>query len=117
MKFPQLAERKIPKTSVTLVLMMALSTSALARPVDDSRALEKLPQLSASGVARDFATANPGVFGAAVAGTVLADPLERGLDVAGGQRPHDRAVGPEPLVHLQHAVARYQRSRLAGTDA
>ncbi|HYV50830.1 MAG TPA: hypothetical protein VE910_02915, partial [Dongiaceae bacterium] len=72
MKFPQLAEWKIPKLSITLVLMLALSTSAFARPADKSHTFDKVQQLDASGVARDVATrTNPGVFGAAVAGTVF----------------------------------------------
>jgi hypothetical protein len=58
--------------SITLVLVLALSTSAVARPADQSRTLDKLSQLDASGVAKDFVgTGNPGVFGAAVAGTVF----------------------------------------------
>ena len=70
MKFPQLAELKT--MSITLVLLLALSASALARPENKTRPLDKVQQLNASGVARDFArTTNPGVFGAAVAGTVF----------------------------------------------
>jgi hypothetical protein len=72
MKFPQLAEWKILTMSIAPVLMLALSTSALARPADKSRTFDKVQQLDASGVARDVATtANPAVFGAAVAGTVF----------------------------------------------
>jgi len=58
--------------SITLVLVLALSTSAFARPVEKTRAFDKFQQLDASGVAKDFvSTGNPGVFGAAVAGTVF----------------------------------------------
>ena len=70
MKFPQLAEWKITMMSIALVL--AFTTSALARPADKSIASEKLKQLSASEVGKDFArTANPGLFKSAVAGTVF----------------------------------------------
>jgi hypothetical protein len=58
--------------SIALVLVLALSTSAFARPVEKTRAFDKFSQLDASGVAKDFVgSGNPGVFGAAVAGTVF----------------------------------------------
>ena len=58
--------------SITLVLVLALSTSAFARPVEKTRAFDKFSQLDASGVANDFVSSgNPGVFGAAVAGTIF----------------------------------------------
>jgi len=58
--------------SIALVLVLALSTSAFARPVEKTRAFDKVQQLDASGVAKDFAgSSNPGVFGAAVVGTVF----------------------------------------------
>jgi hypothetical protein len=58
--------------SIALVLVLALSTSAFARPVEKTRAFDKFQQMDASGVAKDFVgSGNPGVFGAAVAGTVF----------------------------------------------
>src|SRR5262245_48789083 len=58
--------------SIALVLVLALSTSAFARPVEKTRAFDKFQQMDASGVAKDFvSTGNPGVFGAAVAGTIF----------------------------------------------
>lgn len=57
--------------SITLVLVLAMSTSAFARPLDKSRNFDRFQQLDASGVAKDIGTGNPGVFGAATAGTVF----------------------------------------------
>jgi hypothetical protein len=58
--------------SITLVLVLALSGSAFARPVDQAGSLEKYMQQDLSGTAREFVGAsNPGVFGAAVGGTAF----------------------------------------------
>ena len=58
--------------SITLVLVLALSVAAFAKPVDDSGTLDKLMYLDASGQKSDLSgTGNVGVFGAAQAGTTF----------------------------------------------
>lgn len=58
--------------SITLVLVLALAASAFARPVDKAGTLDKLQFMDVSGQTSDFVgTSNPGVFGAAQAGTTF----------------------------------------------
>jgi hypothetical protein len=58
--------------SITLVLVLALSASAFARPVDETGNLDHFQYLDMSGTAKDLAgTSNPGVFSAAQAGTTF----------------------------------------------
>src|SRR5262249_11120707 len=71
MKFPQLAERKLTPMSIALVLLFALSTSAFARPADLTRDFNKVKQLNAAEMQKDFARGPSGAFRTAVAGTVF----------------------------------------------
>ena len=58
--------------SITLVLVLALSVSAFAKPVDNVGATLKFQYLEPSGPASDFVgTSSLGVFGAAQAGTTF----------------------------------------------
>ena len=86
MKFPQLAERKLTPMSIALVLVFALSTSAFARPADLTRDSNKLKQLNAAEMEKDFARAPNAAFRTAVAGTVFYGGTVWGRIRLGGKR-------------------------------